>query len=351
MVCGYLAWNTTCFERLRAERRPVSARSQPTIANRPVLIISSIVDLATDAVVDELSHRNVPVLRINTEDYPFSGRFDYRLGTSSKSLIFADLIASESFRSIWYRRVRVPARPDSMDQGVYEFCIRESRSALLGGILGQSDRCMSQPEAIWKAEFKPYQLNVARQLGLLIPNTLISNVPDSVLAFFGSCNGQMIAKPVRSGHIIQNGVDCAVYTTKIGPGDLQDLNDASLSPVIYQELIPKRFDIRVTVVGRRIFAAAIDSQTDPEATIDWRRTSNPKLPHRAVNLPSDLQNQILALMDVMSLHYGAIDFILTPDGQYIFLEMNPNGQWLWLDDMLSFGISSEIAVWLARESD
>jgi glutathione synthase/RimK-type ligase-like ATP-grasp enzyme len=210
---------------------------------------------------------------------------------------------------------------------------------------------MSRPEAVWKAELKPFQLEIAAAHGLTVPNTLISNVPSSIRAFFHSCHGQLIAKPVRSGHIVQNGLDHAVYTTKICLGDLEDLEDATLSPTIYQELIPKDFDIRVTVVGRRIFAAAIDSQTDPDASVDWRRTSNPKLPHHAVDLPADLRKNIFALMDALSLEYGALDFVLTPDGRYIFLEINPNGQWLWLDDMLSLGISLQIAEWLAKESD
>ena len=209
---------------------------------------------------------------------------------------------------------------------------------------------MSPPDAIWKAEFKPYQLEIATRLGLMVPATLISNVPDSIRAFFTECGKAMIAKPVRSGHIVQNGVDCAVFTTKIQESDLDDLADAALCPTIYQELDPKQYDIRVTVVGRKIFAAAIDSQSDPEASVDWRRTSNPLLPHRVIELPAQVQAQILGLMDALSLNYGALDFVLTPDGRYVFLEINPNGQWLWLDDMLSFGISREIAVWLSEEA-
>jgi hypothetical protein len=332
-------------------RKRLSNRSQQTISKPPVLIVSTVVDVATDAVVGELLRRDVPVVRINTEDYPFSGRFDYRPGSLEQNHIFSELSGQAGFRAIWYRRVRVPARPEGMDQGVYDFCIRESRNALLGGILSQPCRWMSRPEAIWKAEFKPFQLELAAELGLAVPSTLISNVQGSVRAFFDSCHGQMIAKPVRTGYIVQNGVDYAVYTTKIAPEDLEDLQDVSLSPTIYQELISKQSDIRVTVVGKSIFAVAIDSQSDPDAAVDWRRTSNPKLPHHAVALPSDLEAKILALMDGMTLQYGAIDFVLTPDGRYVFLEINPNGQWLWLDDMLSLGISSAIAEWLARKSD
>lgn len=244
----------------------------------------------------------------------------------------------------------MPARPDSMDPGIYEFCVRESRNALLGGVLGYDTRWMSRPEAIWKAEFKAFQLDSASKLGIEIPKTLISNVPNAIRGFFDTCNGQMIAKPVRSGHMVQNGIDHAVFTTKIDGSDLVSLDDAALSPTIFQELLPKKYDVRVTVVGRRIFAAAIDSQIDPDAVVDWRRTSNPKLPHQEIELPGTLQKQILELMCALDLQYGALDFVLTPDGRFLFLEINPNGQWLWLDDMLSLGITSAIAEWLAEES-
>jgi glutathione synthase/RimK-type ligase-like ATP-grasp enzyme len=287
----------------------------------------------------------VPTLRVNTEDFPFSQKIDYRPGCIQQQL-FAH---NQSFHSIWYRRVRVPARPSGMDPGIYDFCVRESRNAFLGGILGQRCRWMSRPEAIWKAEFKPYQLDIAAALGFAIPKTLISNVPDSIRDFFSFCGQQMIAEPVRSGHMVQDGIDHAVYTTKIVAHDLECLEDAALAPTIFQECLPKRFDVRVTVVGKRIFAVAIDSQKNPDASIDWRRTSDPNLPHHRIELPAGLQEQVFTLMAELNLEYGALDFVLTPDGRFVFLEINPNGPWLWLDDMLSLGITTAVAEWLSGE--
>jgi glutathione synthase/RimK-type ligase-like ATP-grasp enzyme len=233
-----------------------------------------------------------------------------------------------------------------MDAGVYDFCIRETRSALIGGLIGHQSRWMSHPAAIWEAEFKPYQLLVATELGLSVPKTLVSNRPDSVRAFCDS-QDEVIAKPARSGHVVRDGVDCAVFTTKLRKCDLGDLADTQLSPTIYQELIPKKYDIRVTIVGSRVFAAAIDSQSDPNALIDWRKTTNPNLPHFPIDLPASLISKLLELMSRLSLTYSAIDLVLTPDGRYIFLEVNPNGQWLWIDDMLSLGISRAVAEWLS----
>jgi MvdD-like protein with pre-ATP grasp domain len=311
-----------------------------------VLIISTVVDLATDVVVEELHALGAPVLRVNTEDYPFSAAIDYSIpATKSEHLFSSGILDNEWFSSVWYRRVRVPAVPEEMDPGVYDFCMRETRSALIGGLLGQNTRWMSRPGAIWEAEFKPYQLHLASELGLKIPRTLISNKPDRVLDFCRSLD-QVIAKPVRNGHVVRNGVESAIFTTKLTQEDLNEPSGVSQSPTIFQELIPKKYDIRVTIVGSKVFAAAIDSQSDPTAQIDWRRTENPRLPHYPIELPSALVAKLQTLMFRLSLTYGAIDLVLTPDGEYYFLEINPNGQWLWLDDMLSLGISRAVAAWL-----
>jgi len=317
----------------------------------PVLIVSTVVDLATDAVVDELNDIGTPVVRINTEDFPFSAGLDYSFGVGNSKPIFCNLFPDRTqFGAVWYRRVRVPSIPEGMDSGVYDFCIRETRSALIGGLLAHQARWMSRPAAIWEAEFKPYQLFVATGLGLSVPKTLISNNQESVRAFCLSLE-DVVAKPVRSGHVIRDGVESAVFTTKIGKDDLYDLEDAQLSPTIYQELVPKKYDLRVTVVGTKVFAAAIDSQSDPSACIDWRKTTNPQLPHFPIDLPNSLTEKLLELMSRLSLTYGAIDLVLTPDGRYVFLEVNPNGQWLWLDDMLSLGISRSVAEWLSGKSE
>ncbi|AMV47814.1 hypothetical protein ATN79_44920 [Paraburkholderia caribensis] len=229
-----------------------------------------------------------------------------------------------------------------MDAGIYKFCLEETRAALLGSITSPQTRWMSHPAAVWQAERKPFQLSVAHALGLRIPKTLVSNDPSKIRQFFGEL-GRMIVKPVHSGYIVSEGVEHSVFTTQVLAEHMDDLESAQLAPSIYQELIPKRFDIRVTIVGRQIFAAAIDSQTDSEAVVDWRKTSDPHLPHYRVNLPADINYKLLRLMDRLNLDFAAIDLVETPDGEYVFLEVNPNGQWLWIDDKLDLGISAAVA--------
>lgn len=310
-----------------------------------VLIVSTIADVATDDVVRRLATAGVPHFRINTEDYPFSRTLAFHPKVVGQSWMESDGVNVSIPTAVWYRRLRTPPKPEEMDEGVYTFCLQETRAALLGGVMGLHARWMSHPAAVWQAEYKPYQLSLADELGLATPKTVVTNEPRMIREAFAEFGG-MIAKPTRTGHIVCEGKEYAIFTSRVLERHLEELDSARLSPAIYQQLIPKKFDLRITVVGRKIYAAAIDSQSDPAATIDWRRTDDPSLPHHPTVLPSALSDQLLLLMDSLRLTFGAIDMIHSEDGEYVFLEVNPSGQWLWLDEMLDFGISDEIARWL-----
>jgi len=312
-----------------------------------VLIVSTKVDLATDAVVNCLRDRAIAFYRLNSEDYPFRETLAYdpeRLDNDSNWLT-CNGQAIGNPTSIWYRRIRSPTTPDGMDEGVSTFCRQEAKAALIGSIIGYQARWMSHPAAIWEAEYKPYQLHLAAKLGLRIPGTVITNDPVAIRAAYDR-HGELIVKPTRSGHLVQGGAEFAIYTSRFLKEHLDELESARWSPGIYQTLIPKKFDIRVTIVGDRCFAAAIDSPSDPAAHIDWRQTQNPALPHYTHRLPSLLQSRLMVLMKNLRLTFGAIDLVMTPEGDYVFLEVNPSGQWLWLDGMLNLGITDAVASWL-----
>lgn len=310
-----------------------------------ILIISTAADVATDAVVQALATTGVRCRRVNTEDLPFGQTLtvDYQSNRGPAAVFDGEAISP---RVIWYRRVRAPGMPDTMDPGVYEFCIRETRATVLGGLLTQSARWMNRPDAVWQAELKLHQLHVAQAVGLRIPRTIVSNEAAAIRRAYDEF-GSLIVKPARAGHLWQGGEEFAIYTSQVTAAHLEELDDAQWAPSIYQELVPKRVDLRITCVGRQLFGAAIHSQTEPMAKVDWRRTDNPQLPHSRFDIPEELKGQILALMHAFDLQFGCLDFVLTPTGEYVFLEVNPNGQWLWLDDQLQLGISEAVASWLA----
>lgn len=315
--------------------------------DRHVLIVSTVADIATDYVVRALANAGVPHHRVNTEDLPFTRTLTFSLENDQAPSLALDGLEQPPPSAVWYRRVRSPTRPLHMDEGVYEFCLQENRAALIGTLASRDTKWMSYPADVWRAELKPYQLYVARQVGLRIPRTLVTNDPSAIRKAFHSF-GPMVVKPCRSGYAVINGEERSIYTSRLLAEHLDFVEEARWSPAIYQELIPKRFDIRATIVGTQIFAAAIDSQSDPAAAIDWRHTANPNLPHQPIELPLGVQARLLNMMARLGLTFGAVDLVQTPDDEFVFLEVNPNGQWLWIDDQLGFGISDSIASWLAQ---
>lgn len=317
---------------------------------QPILIITTSVDKASDKVIQIINDQNIPTVRINTEEYPFHKSTSYEVSNSLGSPRFS-IDGKSNYRSIWYRRMRSSPKPNSMDPGHYDFSLKEARYALLGSILGISTEIpiMSSPQAVWAAEQKPYQLAVAKICGLKIPETLISNMPERVKIVYDKFNREMIVKPVRTGYIETSGKPMAIYTSKLSEEHIKNLEQVSITPSIFQPLIKKISDIRVTIVGEKVFTAEIDSQSEEAASIDWRKTENPNIPHSMHVLPHDIENKLLYLMKKLALSFGAIDLILNENGEYIFLEVNPGGQWLWLERILNFSISEEIANWLINE--
>jgi len=182
-------------------------------------------------------------------------------------------------------------------------------------------------------------------MGFNVPPTTATNDEAAVRTF--TSGRQVIGKTVSSGYIDSPDGYRAVFTTALNTTDLDDLSGLCLSPVIFQEHIRKASDIRVTVIGGEVFAAEIMSQAHPSSSTDWRATEDPAIEHQCHNLPSKQKQQCLALVSRLGLEFGAIDLALTGDGQYIFFEINPNGEWLWLQYQLGFPIAEKIAQWLA----
>jgi len=322
-----------------------------------ILVVSSKVDIATDYVILKLQELDSDVVRINTEDFPLASKSSFKMsGALSRPSVnwitpMGKRLDLQRLRSVWFRRHRLPRMPGSMGPADEEYCLREADWFVKGVLYSftaseENLAWMNHPSNAQFAESKIYQLTVANSLGLKIPSTLVSNNPEEIREFFDECSGSVIAKPLRLGYFDHGDRQTCVYTVQIRREDLADNSPLQLAPVIYQGLISKKCDVRVTVVGDRLFAAAIDSQSVPSAVTDWRQADTGKLPHAVHTLPDSIQAKCLELMQALGLSYGAIDLILTPENEYVFLEINPGGQLVWLEDRLSFPISATIANWL-----
>jgi glutathione synthase/RimK-type ligase-like ATP-grasp enzyme len=138
-------------------------------------------------------------------------------------------------------------------------------------------------------------------------------------------------KTLSGGTVGQDDEMLQIFTSAIKASDHAAFDRVRLAPVLLQERIPKRHDIRVTVVDEWLVAVSMDPSDVPDATDDWRRARTEELNPQPHQLPPEIQRRCIALVRALDLRFGAIDLIETSDGEYGFLEINPNGQWAWLD--------------------
>jgi hypothetical protein len=190
---------------------------------------------------------------------------------------------------------------------------------------------------------KPAQLLLAREVGFAIPDTVISNAVDDVADIF-SRHERVIYKTLDSFVIPP---DKIIYTNIAEKDDVLSRSEQiRLAPCMFQEFVNKRYELRVTVVGDRVFSVAIDSQSDARTQIDWRRDQGRGM-YSAIDIAEPVISQMRAFMDRAALSYAAFDFAVTPDGEPVFLECNPGGQWLWLEKATGLPISEALADLLA----
>ena len=314
-----------------------------------VLLVTASYDQSAQPVFDDLHALGVSVFRLDTDQFPtqVKASFDPRTGLSLRNV--AGQIHGTQIKSVWYRRNVAPALPSHLDQYNQEFCSRESRAFLDGALVSiPTNRWLSHPTAISLSERKLYQLTVADEVGFKLPATVVTNDQAAVIEFTES--RKTVAKAVSSGYIDSSKGYRAMFTTALSEKDLHDLSGLDLAPVTFQEHIPKKSDIRVTVVGEDVFAAEIMSQSHPSSATDWRATHNPDLEHKIHNLPDGTKKRCLELVQRLGLGFGAIDLALTEDEEYIFFEINPNGEWLWIELQLGYPIAKKIAQWLTNEN-
>ncbi len=235
--------------------------------------------------------------------------------------------------AVWYRRNAIgKGIPKDMEPQLRAPSLEESRRVVLGMMASLGVFQLDAMEHLRRAEHKPLQLKLARALGMDVPRTLMTNDPEAVRAFAASCPGGIITKMMASFAVYDaEGREQVVFTTPLTPEQLEDLSGLDLCPMTFQERLVKRVELRVTVVGDRVMAAAIDSQALPMAREDWRREGVALLDAwKPYALPEALRVRILRLMDALGLNYGAFDFVVTPEGRHVFLEVNPAGEFMWL---------------------
>lgn len=296
-----------------------------------ILLLTRTDDIATDVLVLELERLSLPFVRINTDLPPQKRRLSWTLGGASVATPSGERIALGDVTSAWCRKTFGEAvlGEGPMDAGEYpeRYVDRESLTALNGVVESVPLPCwMNHPSAIRRAEHKLLQLRVAAELGFDVPETLVSNDPDDVRAFTQS--HETVAKTIRAVRVVTTSGSRLLYATALDADWSASDEEIAACVTIYQARVPKRYDIRVTMIGKRAFGTRISSRSP---YLDWRAVPPGEQVHEACDVPADLVERCVAMMHRLALRYGAFDFSVTPAGAAYFLEVNPGGQWAWLE--------------------
>jgi MvdD family ATP-grasp ribosomal peptide maturase len=300
-------------------------------------------------VAQAIERKGGKAIRFDTDRYPTDVRLSayYGKGDDERLTLTNDEgeLNLREVEAIWHRRLNYGAKlPATLDKQLRHASLGETRAAAQGMLSSLKAFRMDAVQHIRHAENKQLQLQVARELGLEIPRTLTTNDPPAVHAFAAECESGIVTKMLSSFAVYEEGRELVVFTNPVKPEDLADLSGLSLCPMTFQEMIPKAVELRVTVVGRRVMSASIDSQASERAAHDWRRDGLRMIEDwQPYDLPREVEEKILRLMDYFVLNYGAIDIIVTPDGRHVFLEINPVGEFFWLERCPGLPIAESIA--------
>jgi hypothetical protein len=314
-----------------------------------IAILSIADDPHADAVQSILDGWDESVVRIDLAAFPSSATSAVRFGRdglldASWTTSDGDVIDLAALKAIWLRR---PGRIAPSAAG--EFVTAEVTDFV--DDVWDLDSLPMLPAAapvVRRAQKKMRQLDLAVRLGFEIPPTLVTNDPDVALDFVRACNGRLISKQVGFADVARTDSNAYLrYTERVTHRDLVHIEALRRCPLILQAEVPKRHELRVTVVGDDTFTVAIHSQGNPRTALDWRRYDDARTAHEITTLPGEIADRCRRLTGALGLRYAAFDLIVTPDDRYVFVEVNPNGQYLWLEDLTGIPISEAIAAFLA----
>jgi MvdC family ATP-grasp ribosomal peptide maturase len=320
----------------------------PTTSRDAVLLLTHSGDFYTiDLVFQALSRRGVRPIRFNTDLFPSCVKLSAHAGDELVAHLFTETgekISTAEVYAVWARKLWSPRTSDDLDERYRSMCIGESTAALEGFLDALHDaRWVNDLQQQRDAENKQRQLRIAARAGLRVPRTLVTNDPAAARQFFAATDGQTVAKLLRPLNVSMDAVNNFVYTNRVREEDLAGADALRHCPMVFQELIPKAYELRVAYVAGEVFSGALYASGTSRGQTDWRRAAPEECRWQKAQLPNEVASSLQTVMSELGLVFGAVDLICTPSGEHVFLEVNPGGEWGMLERDLELPISEAIA--------
>lgn len=310
-----------------------------------VLILASRYDFSCDYVVDALRALGTSYLRLNTEDLPsFTLELDpIRAVLHGVSHAIEFEVRAETLLSVYFRQPTFLRESALSGRPGHEQFSRAQWASFMRSLM-VFDKCLwvNHPARTYEAEHKAIQLRTGADLGFDIPRTRVTN--SSFACSYVAGGAQEVAvKGLETVLTREGSVETFGYTNLLAREDVA-CSELASAPAILQEALVDKLDLRVTVVGCNVWCAAVTTRGQ-RIWGDWRLAKS-DAEFSAFQLPESVSSKCIALTRTLGLQYGAIDLALS-GGKYYFLEINPTGEWAWLQSSVGFEISACLAKCLA----
>lgn len=327
----------------------IAGRAQPNGKHDKILILNTAGgrDAHAEALVAELMSRGVRPYFLQWHELLRAVRVGLELSNElgARGLIEtrAGDLALEEVSAVWCRSPWTAPIETGLDAEADNFAQHEA-DAVFNGLAGllRDALWVNHPNAVYAAEDKLLQLQYALELGLPIPRTLVTNDPARAREFFELCDGAMIVKSFRRPRLGAP-LPRSLFTSRVTREHFAEMERVQYAPCLFQEYVPKDYELRVTLVGTRVFAAEIHSQQSETDRDDYRHYDFANTKYFSHTLPREIEHACLALAKRFDANYAALDLIRRPDGEYVFLEINANAQYLWIQDLTGLRITAALA--------
>lgn len=244
-------------------------------------------------------------------------------------------IQKDNYDAIWYRRPAKPVLPDFLHADDVKNARQENLALThnMWQVIFPNGRWINPVKGAENARSKLLQLKIATELRLKVPDTIISNDPRMIHAYIKKQHRKTIYKSLHPMTWLNKKELRLAYTSLVSTEDLPSNKLLQCTPGIFQEKIDKQYELRITYFGDKYIAVKIDSQAHEQAQLDWRAAATHELSLEQVMLPEAIDLACRSLMEKLGIVFGCFDFIVTHDNEYYFLEVNEQGQFLWIEEV------------------
>lgn len=308
-----------------------------------ILVLSCEEDPHADSVCKYFDSNEINYFRVNTnkliENYSitFNSKLELYEISDSKDTILLD----ESW-NIWNRRIAEPELPKDFPEELENIVFTETEKTLEGLLLIHKGKVVNKPNNSFAANNKIDQLMFVKNYGIKIPNTVLTSNPQKLLKFYHS-HKPICHKLQRVAVVERDGDYFVTYNNLVTEDNLSQAELIKLHPTLFQKYINKEYELRITALENKVIGIAIHSQDSEISKIDFRRYDFENVKYEVVDLPKNITKFCKDILTHYSLSFGEIDMIYTKNKEYVFLEINPNGQWLWLELKTSYNLTKDIA--------